>query len=272
MHSKPKVFFALSILLGGCAELPVALHSPASPPATAPVTGDIRLSDAQPMDDLLEAEDMQVSLTDKLDPPDAAQTVYFGEADEFDSDDTTTPVGALPLIAVHAGNWRAIPLVGPALEDAGWKYVGAGPARNEIWGVLDTSAGDSQPQFVIAHSTNGATTFTLKVMDKPTRLATVADFAMSRNGHGRVTLSLDTDCGKFKAGLYHYDTTDDGKTWSTNPRYEPDAMIQADTVPEDEQPTQDSGPSRAMFNARLRNRLKPGIIKSSQIPKQSISR
>jgi hypothetical protein len=264
--TKPTFILFLTFLLAGCADISVAYHP--TPATTTTTAGGIRLSDAEPMDDLLQSDDVQVSLTDKLDPPDAAKTVYFGEADEFDSDDPNTPVGALPLIAIHEGTWRAVPLVGTALEDAGWKYVGAGPARNEIWGVLDTSTGDSQPQFVIAHSTDGASTFSLKVMDKPCRLATVSDFAMSRNGHGRVTLSLDTDCGKYKPGLYHYDTSDDGKTWSKNPRYEPDAMIQADTVPDDEQPALSSGFSRAMLHAGI----KSVTIRSSQNPKPSANR
>jgi hypothetical protein len=188
MRTKPTLFIVFALSLAGCTDVLVSNHAA---PATAPTAGDVRLSDAEPIDDL-QNDDVQISLTDKLDPPDATQTVYFGEADEFDSDDPDTPVGALPLIAVHNANWRAVPLVGAALENAGWKYVGAGPARNEIWGVLDTSAGDSQDKFVIAHSTNGASTFALKVIEKPCRLATVADFAMSRNGHGRVTLSLDS--------------------------------------------------------------------------------
>jgi len=79
-------------------------------------------------------------------------------------------------------------------------------------------------------------TFELTVFTKPCKLATFFDFAMDRDGHGRASVSLDADCGEHKAGLYHYETTDDGKTWSREPRYEPDAMIRADDVPDDEQP------------------------------------
>jgi hypothetical protein len=119
-----------------------------------------------------------------------------------------------------------------------------------VWGVLDTAAGETRPNFVLAHSTDGGTTFALREIHKPCKLALFTDFTMSRTGIGRVTLSLDTDCGSNKAGLYHYETTDHGKTWSKSPRYEPDAMIHADPVPEDEQPDQQiDGTSHTLFKA-----------------------
>src|SRR5437763_94350 len=83
---------------------------------------------------------------------------------------------------------------------------GAGPGPREIWGGLDTVAGSSRPRFALAHSADGGETFELVVFRKPCRLATFFDFAMDREGHGRATLSLDSDCGKYKAGLYHYET------------------------------------------------------------------
>jgi len=220
-------------------------------PATTAASGDVRLSDAKPMDDL-QSDEVQVNLTDKLEPPLVNETVYFGEADQFDSDEDKTPAAAMPLIAIKAGPvWKAVPLTGYGLTDAGWKYVGAGPAPHEVWGVLDTSAGDTRPNFVIAHSTDGAQTFKLQVFRKPCKLATVSDFAMSRSGVGRVTLSLDTDCGSNKAGLYHYATTDHGKTWSKPPKFEPDAMIRSDPVPDEEQPDQADVPSRTLFKAAV---------------------
>jgi hypothetical protein len=196
---------------------------------------------------------VQVNLTDKLEPPLACQLVYFGEADEYDSDDDQTPSEAMPLIAIKVGpNWKAVPLTGPGLRDAGWKYVAAGPSPKQVWGVLDTSAGETRPNFVLAHSTDGGATFTLREIHKPCKLAVFAHFAMSRSGVGRVSLWLDTDCGSSKAGLYHYETSDHGKSWSNAPRYEPDAMIHADTVPEDEQPDQQvDGPTRTLLKAWL---------------------
>jgi hypothetical protein len=226
---------ALSLLtLVGCAsDSRETNHSP----TTAPFS-DVRLYDAKPLEDLeTDNDNVQITLTDKLSPPQTALPVYFGEADAFDSDDDTTPAAALPLLALNlGGSWRAVALTGDGLMDAGWKYVGSGPARNEVWGMLDTSAGSDQPDFVLAHSTDGALTFTLKTFHKPCSLAEVSDFTMTRAGHGRVTLSLDADCGVNKAGLYRYESTDHGKTWSKIPKFEPDSMVRADTVPDDEQP------------------------------------
>ena len=237
---------AILLTFAGCSADP-AHHS-----ATTSTSGDVHLYDARPLDDLeTDSDNVQVTLTDKLAPPQAALPVYFGEADAFGSEDDTTPVAALPVIALHLGDqWKAVPVTGPGLTDAGWKYVGSGPAAHEVWGVLDTTAGDDQPDFVIAHSTDGALTFTLKEFHKPCRLAEVSDFSMSRAGHGEVTLSLDTDCGSNKAGLYHYETIDHGKTWSRIPRYEPDAMVRAETVPDDEQPQPGDKPVWTLYVRR----------------------
>jgi hypothetical protein len=219
-------------------------------PATTSTAGDVKLFDAIPLDQI-ESDGVQVTLTDKITSPATLFTVYFGEADTFDSDDPDTATSSIPVIAVCLGSdWKAVPLAGPGLENAGWKYVATGPALHEIWGVLDTSAGDSGPDFVVAHSTDGAMSFTLKTFHKPNSLATVADFAMSQTGHGRVTLSLDTNCGSNKAGLYHYETNDDGKTWSKIPRYESDVMIRAAAVTDDEQPTPIDKPLRTMLDRR----------------------
>lgn len=259
MWSKPLFIATVAFGLIGCADAPQP-HARAAPATTS--AGAIRLADAQPLDDL-QSDQVQITLTDRLDSPAVKETIYFGEADEYDSDDASDPVAALPLIATHDGVWKAVPLVDAALVDAGWKYVGAGPALHEVWGVLDTSAGESRGEFIIAHSTDGGATFALKVFQKPCRLAGVADFAMSRQGHGRVTLWLDIDCGRNKAGLYHYDTADDGKTWSMNPRYEPDAMIRADSVPDDEQPDDAKSPARTILHrGRARVHVAPRMAGS----------
>ena len=208
-----------------------------APPTSAPASPRIvKVADAIPLNDLL-TETREANLTDKLTRPQTTQPTYFGELDTYTDPDDDKPAAAVPIIATHnGGEWFAIPLGGDGLKNAGWRYVGAGPAPREIWGALDTAAGETRARFVLAHSLDGGETFELTAFQKPCKLATVFDFAMIRDGHGRVTLSLDSDCGGFKSGLYHYETTDDGKTWSTEPRYEPDAMIRADPVPDEEQP------------------------------------
>jgi hypothetical protein len=224
----------LPLSLSACAA------SPANPPTTAPSPTQVKLTDVVALTGLT-SENRTANLTDKLTRPQAAQTMYFGEIDEYadNADEDDPPIAALPIIALRNDkDWLAVPLAGEGLADAGWKYVGSGPAPREIWGALDTVAGDSQANFVLAHSTDGGASFQLTTFHKPCKLAEFFDFAMDRDGHGRASVSLDTDCGKYKAGIYHYQTTDDGKTWNLTPKYEPDAMIRADPVPDDEQPEQ----------------------------------
>jgi hypothetical protein len=218
-------------------------------PTTAPVSVIVKLADAQPLGNI-EDDNVQVNLTDKLSPPQANDTLYFGEIDDYSPEDDQNPIAAIPIIALHPGqDWKAVSLTGPSLVDAGWKYVGAGPSKKEIWGVLDTSAGDSRSHFVVAHSVDGGSTFSLRIFQKPCKLATVSDFVMTREGRGHVSVSLDTECGKIKPGSYSFDTIDDGKTWSDVPRFEPDAMIRADEVPDDEQPEPKAGASKTMFKS-----------------------
>jgi hypothetical protein len=232
-----------------------AQHSP--PPASSPATSSsgprvIKVSDGIALSDLL-TDEREANLTDKLSPPQAADTVYFGELDTYADPDDDKPAAAVPIIATKtAGAWSALPLGGEGLKNAGWRYVGAGPGPREIWGALDIAAGAARSEFVLAHSTDGGATFQLSVFHKPCKLAEFFDFAMSRDGHGRASVSLDSDCGERKAGIYHFETTDDGKTWSAEPRYEPDAMVRADSVSDDEQPDERAGQgaSRTSFQQR----------------------
>ena len=209
-------------------------------PSTAPTTlpGPLQLGDAKPLADLLPG-DLQANMTDKLSPPQtAAQVVYFGEVDAYDGPgEDAKVISALPILATKDGDaWRAVPVVGPGLADTDWRYVGSGPAAREVWGVLDTAVGDGGPDFTLAHSTDGGATFQLAALHKPCPQASVFDFAMNRDGRGRVTLALDETVGRARPGLYHYETDDDGRTWSARPRFEPDGMTRADSVPDDEQP------------------------------------
>ncbi len=209
-------------------------------PTTAPTTlpGPIRLADAKPLAELTPG-DLQANLTDKLSPPQTADhPVYFGEVDEYDGPDEDAKLtSSLPVLAERDGaTWRAVPVVGPGLADTGWKYVGSGPAPLEAWGVLDTTVGDGGPTVVLAHSTDGGASFQLSALAKPCPQASLSDFSMTRDGRGRVTLSLDEAVGRSRPGLYLYETDDGGRTWSVRPRFEPDGMTRADAVPDDEQP------------------------------------
>lgn len=227
---------------------------PDQKPGTTAFTGPVvSMSRAVPLEKL-EVDDWEPNLLNKLESPLAARTTYFGELDAYSDDadpDTDKPDDAVPIIAVRDsdGSFKALALVGGPLRESGWQFVGAGPHPGEIWGALDVVTDAQHGRFVLAHSTDGGKTFQLASFPKPCKLANFFDFAMARDGHGRATLSLDTDCGAVKAGLYHYRTDDDGKTWSTQPAYEPDAMVRADPVPDDEQPdaASETSPKRSIW-------------------------
>ena len=239
------VALAASLVACGGGRAVAARRGSGVGPATAPATlpGPVQLSDAKPLADLLPGG-LQANMTDKLSPPQTVgQAVYFGEVDEYDGpDEDAKLLSSLPILATKDGEaWRAVPVVGRGLANTGWRYVGAGPAAREIWGVLDTTTGDGGPDFTVAHSVDGGATFQLAALHKPCPQAAVFDFAMNRDGRGRVTVALDETVGRAKAGLYHYETDDDGRTWSAWPRFEPDGMTRADSVPDDEQPDPDLG-------------------------------
>jgi hypothetical protein len=235
-----RVKFRGSLRVAGIVLLGACFCTGAAGPSTEPAKRFVKLSDAIPLNKLT-VDNLEANFTDKLTPPATTQAIYFGELDDYGNDpDNDEPIAALPIIAVRSGDgWLAVPLTGEAMRDAGWHYVAAGPGAKEIWGAIDTVAGDSRSSFVLAHSTDGGETFEMTVFRKPTRRAEFFDFAMSADGHGRATVSLDADAGSHKAGLYHYQTNDDGKTWSA-PVYEPDAMKRAVPVPDEEQPDEPS--------------------------------
>jgi hypothetical protein len=227
----------LPILLLGCAS--------AAPPADAPATtrpaDTVSLDQAKPLA-TFETDGQETAFTDKLRPPLASQTLYFGEVDSFDGPDSADPSATVPVIAVKDDDgFKAVAVPLKSAANTAWKYVAAGPAAGSIWGCLDTATGESGKSVIVAHSTDGGATFSFMTFKKPCKMAVFYDFGMTRDGHGRVTIALDTDCGKHKAGLYHYETTDAGVTWPAEPRFEPDAMIHSETVPEDEQPDADEG-------------------------------
>ena len=243
----------------------VAARRATTGPTTAatPVPGTVRLADAKPLTDLTTG-DLTANLTDKLAPPQTSErTVYFGEVDAYDGpDEDAKVISALPILAVKDGaTWRAVPVVGPGLADTDWRYVGAGPGQREAWGVLDAAVGDGGPTFVLAHSTDGGGTFALATLRKPCPQADVSDFAMTRGGRGRVTLSLDETVGPNHPGLYHYETADGGRTWSARPRFEPDNMVRADSVPDDEQPDPGTDAGKTGKTAwPRRSRRRPAIV------------
>lgn len=166
-----------------------------------------------------------------------AHTLYFGEMRNGDDQ-------LQPLIGIRNGQQYKVVKLRQEWGNDQWRGVFSGPKSSDIWGVLDQSDTDEDgnpddsgqtDEVTFAHSDDGGKTFHVATLHKPCHKATFADLVMARNGHGRVTLSLAEDCGKFKMGLYHYRTTDGGKSFQ-RPQFEADNTKPADDVPDEEQP------------------------------------
>lgn len=240
-------WFALSFLslwlaaCMGCAHQVKATSDVAanSPPPARPTTQpanvqSLRLSDAVDLEQL--TKESKANLTQQLNLSRGGH-IYFGELDTYDDDDNVT--SSVPILAkrVH-GNWKALPIIDPRLKNANWAYVGAGPHHGEVWGVLDASLDDNQPDLVLAHSTDGGATYSLSSLHKPDEVASFDSFCIGPDDQGRITVYVDAgdDAQHAKPGYYTYRTNDGGKSWSTKPDYEPDAMTPAKDVPDEDQP------------------------------------
>src|SRR5256885_1360883 len=228
----------LCLLLVGCAS---HAHAEAT---TKPADGAkiIKFADAVELDELTKECEPNLSHQLRLS---RGGRIYFGTLNTYDNDDQAT--SSVPIIAKREGdNWRAIAIRDARLKNAAWSYVGGGPNRGEIWGVLDASLDDDQPDLLLAHSTDGGATFVLSALGKPDAAAEYDSFCIGPGGSGRVTLYRYPDPEEknaSKPGFYHYRTNDGGKTWS-KPEFEPDVMWPARDVPDDDQPPTNKAPAR----------------------------
>jgi hypothetical protein len=199
------------------------------------------LSDAVDLDQL--TKDGEADLSHQLRLSRGGR-IYFGTINTFDNDEKQT--SSLPIIARKNGeNWKALPIRDPRLKDAAWSYVGGGPHRGELWGVLDSSLDEDQPELLLAHSMDGGAKFVLSTLKKPDPKADFDSFCIGPDGKGRVTVYLapDPDNEKSKPGYYHFRTSDGGKTWA-KPEYESDVMWPARDVPDEDQPATSQAPPR----------------------------
>src|SRR5690348_12796553 len=78
---------------------PAATTEPAAPAGPR----SVKISDAVALKDL-ETDDREAYFSDKLTPPQVAQTIYFGELDTYTSDDDEEPATAVPIIGIRDGN------------------------------------------------------------------------------------------------------------------------------------------------------------------------
>ena len=163
------------------------------------------------------------------------RTLYFGEMRNGDDQ-------FMPVVGTRNGQQYKIVKVESEWGYDQWTGVFSGPRPGDVWAVLDQGDDSAEgvhvnrtDEVTLVRSADGGRTFQVATLRKPCHKAAFNDLVMSRDGHGRVTLSLGEDCGKFKMGLYHYRTTDGGKSFQ-RPQFEADNTKPAEEVPDEEQP------------------------------------
>jgi hypothetical protein len=174
----------------------------------------------------------------------SGQTVYFGQLETYDDDGEVN--GSIPVLARRSGqDVFGVKVQSDAKANESWAYVGAGPTKNEIWGIVDANLDDVTADLLLVHSGDGGRSFAVQRMHKPHPAAQFDSFSMSHEGVGRVSVYLArADAGPRGAGYYHYRTKDGGRTWSSA-QYEHDSMLPAQDVPDEDEP---SHLQRAIFS------------------------
>jgi hypothetical protein len=216
-------------LAAGCAAASSHPTSATHPAATQPHI--VHLSSAMPLEKL-RREDTDFDLHNRMQS--GGETLYFGQLETTDSQDEVTATAPV-IVAKVKGEWRALSLADSRLPNAEFLFVASGPAKGEIWGVLDDQIADPAEVVLLAHSTDAGQTWRLTTVHKPRGAGSYDSFAMDKNGHGRLTVHLNREQSQNRSGFYHFRTTDDGQTWS-RPDYEPDHLKSADEIPDDEDP------------------------------------
>jgi hypothetical protein len=166
----------------------------------------------------------------------SGQSVYFGQLETYDNDGEVD--GSIPVLARRSGqDVLGIKVQSDTKANESWAYVGAGPTKNEIWGIIDANLDDATADLLLVHSGDGGKSFAVQRLHKPHPAAQFDSFSMSREGVGRVSVYLArADAGARGAGYYHYRTKDGGRTWSSA-QYEHDSMLPAQDVPDEDEPS-----------------------------------
>jgi hypothetical protein len=213
----------------------------ATPPTTGATTQATRLEKADAIELVrLEQNGAEATMWYQIRTK-RTQRICFGQLETFDDDDNV--VTTIPVIAwISHQQWTAVSIHDARLKNAAWTNVVAGPAKGEIWGILDQNLDARQRDILLVHSTDAGETFQIQSLAKPSRQADYDSFCMDARGHGRLSVYLDAANDKSaKPGFYHYRTTDGGRTWSSA-EYEPDATAPADDVPDEDQPDEPAKP------------------------------
>jgi hypothetical protein len=137
--------------------------------------------------------------------------------------DCRTVIQCHPVILVkERDGWKGIRL---EARQQGWEYVGASANGDELWAVLDGQVeGHSWELTLVNSEDRGKTWCVVSTVRKTCYYAGFHDFAMADDGSGRVTILLCDDYNdETRAGMYHYRTSDGGRTWSL-PEWEPSAV------------------------------------------------
>lgn len=231
--------FALLILMLAAS---IACAAPPTSTPTAPATTQpLVLHKAQAVElDTLTRDGAEASMWYQL-RPHSADRILFGQMDTLSDDDEVLTTA--PIIAWYTNEqWTAIKITDPRLRDAAWVYVAAGPAKGEIWGILDQNLDAHQKDVVLVHSLDAGATFELTSIRKPQTTANFDSFCIDSKGHGRLSVYLDAGGEKKnRPGFYHFRTIDAGRTWSPG-EYEADATSPADDVPDAQQPIESAKP------------------------------
>ena len=187
------------------------------------------------------------------------ETIYFGQYDKLDEQDNPTATSPI-IVSKVKGQWSALSVASDALPDAEFMLVATGPARHEIWTVLDNQLGKPARIVLLAHSVDDGQTWTLTSVAKPHDTGSFESFAMDKSGRGRLTIYLTRRQSSGHPGFYHLRTTDAGKTFSA-PDYEPDALKSADEVDPDEdlEPLEDLPSVKTTAAAHPSHRHRPCV-------------
>jgi hypothetical protein len=217
---------ALAISLAACGK--TETPPPPSPAAanTTPATGAVsghtlKIADGS---DLAAVQNQQMLHPQyELTPDEVDVPVIFGVV-QNDEKKSSSPV----LLKKFGNNWKFIEV--SEARDQEWVYAAACPSRNEIFAVLDAAGDNEADQLLLLRSTDkGSSWQYFSAIKKNTPAAEYAGFSISKTGEGRLTMHLDEDEDDIAHGYYHYRTADGGKTW-TGPSFEPDDVVEADSL------------------------------------------
>ncbi len=197
----------------------------------------LRFADAIPLE-RFRGEHENIDLRQRITFADRGD-LSFGQSDVYDDNDDV--VATLPLIvASRKSSQLALSFADSRLRNAEWQFVASGPAKEEVWGVLDDSLNHKGRVVLLVHSTDAGESWSIDSIEKPAASGEYDSFAMAANGRGRLTIYVPpAPKHRGRAGFYHFRTIDGGKTWA-QPEHERDSLTPADDIPADDEP--DSAP------------------------------